>query len=93
MVDHFLSLSHKHGWVRLAFMVWTATGKKNILRVVKQIQLDNIQNKSHGYFGLMGIGNHVAPLPNPLTVSANTQLFDGTKAKVVEIQNFFESLH
>ena len=34
IMDHFLSLANKCGWVRLAFMVQTGAGSKNNFRVV-----------------------------------------------------------
>ena len=36
---------------------------------------------------MIGIGNSVAPLPIPLTVSALTNLSDGTQTQSVEIIN------
>ena len=61
----FLGLSKKIGWGHLALMVNTGTGSNNILRVVKHIMLEYIQNQAHGYFGLQGIGNVNQVLPKP----------------------------
>ena len=54
---HFLSLAQKYGWGRLAFMVNTGTGAKNLFRLVEEILLEDIYKKSQGYFELQGIGN------------------------------------
>ena len=90
IVNYFLSLSKKYGWGRLAFMLGTASGANNIFREVEQIQLEEIKNQTHGYFGLTGVVNVVAPLPNHLTVSALIHLSDGTETKEIEIQNVFD---
>ena len=55
-------------------MIVTATGAKNIFRVVEQIPLEEIKNQAHGYFGLLLIGNDVSPLPISLKVSSITIL-------------------
>ena len=34
IIDHFIGLANKYGWIRLAFMVNTGTGINNIFRVV-----------------------------------------------------------
>ena len=70
IIDHFLSLSNKYGWVRLAFMVDTGTGAKNLFRQVDQIQIADMHHQAHGYFGLIGLGNvGNKVLPNPLILS------------------------
>ena len=66
-------------------MVGTDTAVNNILRVVEYIHLEEIKNQSHGYFGLLGIGNSVANIPRPLKVSALTQLSDGHGTQSNEI--------
>ena len=52
-------------------MVETDAGAENIFRVVEKIQLTDIQNQSHGYFGWLGKDT---ALPDPLVVSSLTQL-------------------
>ena len=42
IIDQFISLANKHGWGRIAFMVGTDIGSKNIFRVVEQIHLAEI---------------------------------------------------
>ena len=51
IIDHFLSLANKHGWGRLAFVVNTGTGTKNICRAVYQIHIEDIHIQALGYFG------------------------------------------
>ena len=46
-----------------------------------------MQNKVHGYFGLLEIGNSVAPLTSPFTVSYLTHLYDNIGNPAVKIQN------
>ena len=46
----------------------TYAGTNKCFRVVEHIKIEEIQKKSHGYFGLTVIGNVVYPLPIPLTV-------------------------
>ena len=58
-------------------MVGTAEGAKNIFILVEQIQIEEIQNQSHGYFRLLGIRNvSINPLKSPLVVSAITHVSD-----------------
>ena len=90
IVYHFISLAKKIDWVRLALMVGTDTYSKNIFRVVEHIYLEDIQNQVHGYFGLLGIGNSVAPLTSPLKVSDLTHLSNGNQTQSVEIKIFFD---
>ena len=70
LIDHFLSLDNKYGWVRLAFLIKTGAGAKNMFRQVYQIQMTYIHHQSHGYFGLTVIANVVNALPKPLVVLA-----------------------
>ena len=58
-------------------MVNTGTGANKIFRVVKYMILEDIQNILYGYFLVQVIGNVNKILPNPLTVSALTQLAVG----------------
>ena len=54
-------------------MAETSNGAKNIFRVVEQIQIGDIKNQAHGYFGLIVIGNAIdpgVPIPIPLIMSA-----------------------
>ena len=74
-------------------IVGTATVAKNIFRVVEHIQFEDIQNQSHGYFGLLGIVNAIAPLPIPLTVSALTRLYDENKNSSYWNTNFTGCAH
>ena len=90
ILDQFLSLANKYGWVCLALMLGTDTGVNKVFRGVEQIQFEEIQNKERGYFGLRGIRNVVAPPPIPLIVSDLTKLSYGNKTKVSEIQNFVD---
>ena len=70
VIDHFISLVKKYRWGRLAFMVETGAGPNNIFSQVEKINILDIYNKAHGYFGLQGIGNvGNNVLPNPLVVS------------------------
>ena len=67
IIDHFLILARKYCWGRLALMVDTCEGAKNIFRPVDQINLVDIHHRAHRYFGLTGIGNvENRFLPNPL---------------------------
>ena len=69
IIDYFIIIDNKYVWERLSFMVQTGADENNIFRVVYQIQLEDIHHQSHGYFGLIRIGNVVSTLPNPLVVS------------------------
>ena len=60
-------------------MVNTGTGKDSIFRVVEQNILEDIQNIVHVYFLLQVIGNVNKILPNPLKVSALSQLAVGNE--------------
>ena len=44
-------------------MVGPDTGTNKLFIVVEHINLEEIQNKAHGYFGLLVIGNSIATLP------------------------------
>ena len=50
-------------------MVEADAGTNNTLRQLEQIQLAGIHHKSHGCFGLTGIGNILNTFPIPLKVS------------------------
>ena len=66
-------------------MSGTDATPKKIFRVVKQIHISDIYHQAHVYFGLIGIVNaSINPLPNPLTVSALTNL-DGDNE--IEVQH------
>ena len=67
-------------------MVWTTTGANKSFRVVEHIQLAKIQEQAHGYFGLLGNGNFVNPLPIPLEVSSLTHLSYNDITQATEIQ-------
>ena len=63
IIDHFLGIYNKYGWVSLAFIVGTTTGENNIFIIEEYIQLADMQKQTHGNFGLIGIGNvSIAPL-------------------------------
>ena len=66
-------------------MVGKVTGENNISILVEHIHLEEIQNKTHVYFGLLGIGNAVAPLPSTLAVSDLINLSDGHGTQSTEI--------
>ena len=68
-------------------MVWTTTGANNIFRVVEHIQLAEIQEQAHGYFGMLGNGNFIDPLPIPLQVSSITYLSYNYRTQATEIKN------
>ena len=57
IINTFLSLAINYGWGSLSFVVGTATGAKNIFRLVEQIQLADMQIQAFGYFVLQGIVN------------------------------------
>ena len=84
IIYHFLSITKKYDWERLAFMVVTATVPKNICSLVVQIHLTDIPHQAHEYFVLIGIGNVIFTLPNHLAVSALTNLATGA----IEVKNF-----
>ena len=51
-------------------MVLIGSGAHKMFGHVDQIHIADIHHQSHGYFGVMGIGNVVNNvLPNPLLVS------------------------
>ena len=58
-------------------MLGIDTVERKILIVVEQIQIEEIQNQAHGYFGLLVIVNAVALLQIPFMVSALAHLSDG----------------
>ena len=78
-------------------MLGTATDANNMFIVVEQIRIVEIQEQSHGYFGLILIGNVIDPLPMPLTLSSlthlycnyiyqstkNTNLYDGVRSDII----------
>ena len=68
-------------------MAWTNTDVKNIFRLLEHIQISEIQEQAHGYFGLLGNGNVIDPLPIPLKVSYLTHLSYNDIAKATEIKN------
>ena len=70
VVQIFLSLAKKYFCRRLAFMVETSAGDKNIFCQVENIQIADMQVQAFIYFGLGVIGNVNQFLPNPLFVSA-----------------------
>ena len=82
IVDHFLSSANKYGWVRLAFMVITATGAKDVFIVAEQIQLASIKEQAHVYFGLQVILNIDIALTIPLTVSDLDNLVGGDAVEI-----------
>ena len=57
----------------------------NIFRQGEQIQISDIHHQAHGYFGLLGIGNVVNILPDPLVVSSLRNLSNNTQ----EVQNLY----
>ena len=70
VIDQFLIISNKYGWVRLAFMVETGEGPNKLFRQVEQIHIADIHYQDHEYFVLVvvgNVGNNV--LPDPLVVS------------------------
>ena len=81
IVDNFISLSNRYGWLRLVFMVETAADANKTFRVVEHIQLEEIQQQEHRYFGLIVIVNITDPLPSPLIVSHLTHLDDGDQTQ------------
>ena len=83
--DHFLSQDKSYDWGRLAFMLDTSAGPKNIFRQVKRNHIADIHYQYHGYFGLLGIGNigNIA-LPDPLVVS-NIQKINGDPQQVKNV--------
>ena len=85
IIDYFLSLANEYGWGRFSFRVNTSTVANNIFRLVEQILLGDIQNQSHEYFGLQGIGNVNQVMPKYLIVSALTPL---SGSNVILIQHF-----
>ena len=62
--------------------------RKEYFRVVNQIQLEEIQEQAHGYFGLLGNGNFVNPLPIPLEVSSLTHLSYNDITQANEMEKF-----
>ena len=46
IIDHFISLSNKYGWGRLALIIDTGEGANNIFRKVDKIQLAYIHHQS-----------------------------------------------
>ena len=69
-------------------MVQNSEGAKNIFRLVEHIHIAEIQNQARGYFGLLGVGNIIAPVPSSLTVSPLTHLSDGHITQATEIQKY-----
>ena len=90
IIDNFLSLAKKYGWGHLAFMIDTGAGANNIFRQVEQIQISDMHQQAHGYFGLLGIGNvENKVLPKPLAVSGIQNLANNDR----EVQNFYDRVH
>ena len=56
--------------------------------LVEIILHKEIKNQACGYFGLIGIVNAVAPLPNPLTVSALSHLFKNCVEQILPLPKF-----
>ena len=86
IIDHFLSISNKYGWGRLAFMAQTGAGANIIFRQLEHIQLSYIHHESHGKFVLIGIRNVVNALPNPLVVL----YLINVPTSAQEVQNFYD---
>ena len=60
-----------------------ATGTKNICSVVEQTPIEDMKNQAYGYFGLLGIGNALAPISSPLALSEITYLYEGTQTQAI----------
>ena len=87
IIDNFLSLTNKFGWVRLAFMVENGTVAKNIFSQVYQIKIVDMHHQAHGYFVLISIGiigNSI--LPKPLVVSYLQNLASSAN----QVHNFYD---
>ena len=85
--DHFLSQDKSYDWGRLAFMLDTSAGPKNIFRRVKRNHIADIHYQYHGYFGLLGIKKFgYDALPDRLIVS-NLQNVNGN---IQQVQNFYD---
>ena len=66
-------------------MVQTGAGDKNIFWKVEQIFIADMHVQSHGYFGLIDIGN-LTPLPNHLERTTLKKLSTSTQ----EVQKFYD---
>ena len=86
IIDNFLGLVNKYGWGRLAFMVRTGVGNKNIFQNVYQTKIVDMHVQPFGYFGLQGIANLKKFLPNPLIVAAIKQFAQTPQ----EVQNIYD---
>ena len=64
--------------------------RKKHFRVVEHIWIEEIQEQSHGYFGLIGIGNDIDNITSPLRVSPLTHLFDNDGTQANEIHNVYD---
>ena len=85
--DHFLSQDKSYDWGRLAFMLDTSAGPKNIFRQVKRNHIADIHYQYHGYFGLLGIKKiGYDALPDRLIVS-NLQNVNGN---IQQVQYFYD---
>ena len=52
IIDHFLGLLKQYFWVRLALMVHTVAGNKNIFWKVENMYLEDTKAQAWIYFGL-----------------------------------------
>ena len=41
------------------------------------------EKQAYGYFGLLGIGNALAPISSPLALSEITYLYEGTQTQAI----------
>ena len=89
IIDLFLSLANKYGWVCLAVMVKNGAGTNNIFRQVEQIRLADTHHKASGYFGITvieNVGNNF--LPKPLVASSPLNLYTSAQ----EVKQFYDIL-
>ena len=94
IIDHFIIIANKYGWGRLAFMVETDAGAKNIFRHIEQIQISDMNHQSLRYVILLGIGNVVNKiLTNPLVVLALQKLSSSRLVPAQDVHFFYTRSH